>query len=113
MGLEPNEGCLECGGAAVNRISKAFCSAMVAYALIACGSEPSPGGGGSPDAASDSATDGAQAKTEYCYEFGGPSSVEPDAGDAGINPNVCDAGGRCVQVTGQPNWFCFYPDGGR
>ena len=76
-------------------------------ALVACGADdPTP-----QDAANDAATDARDAKvpTRYCYEFGGPSDLEPDAADAGINPNVCDAGGECVPVTGSSNYFCFYP----
>ena len=79
---------------------------IVSSALVARGSDSQ-----SPqDEPRDGAADARDVKvpTRYCYEFGGPSDLEPDAGDAGLNPNVCGDGSTCVQVTGASNWFCFY-----
>lgn len=79
---------------------------IVSGALVACGADSSPTDEPSRDAAADARD--AKVPTKYCYEFGGPSDLEPDAGDAGINPNVCGDGATCARVTGASNWACFY-----
>lgn len=80
---------------------------IVSGALVACGADSPTPDETSRDAAADARD--ARVPTKYCYEFGGPSDREPDASGDFINPNVCDAGGKCVQVTGASNYFCFYP----
>lgn len=79
---------------------------IVSAALVACGSDSRSPQDESRDAAADARD--AKVPTKYCYEFGGPSDLEPDAADAGINANICGDGSTCVQVTGASNYFCFY-----